>query len=40
MAVQDAGEGKPGRAATDHGDTMSHGDTLYSSKTMHRNETV
>ncbi|GAA3116146.1 hypothetical protein GCM10010449_42850 [Streptomyces rectiviolaceus] len=37
MTLQDAGEGKPGRAAPDHGDTMSHIDTLYFLITMHRN---
>jgi hypothetical protein len=40
MAVQDAGEGKAGRAAPDHSDTMSHGDTLYFPIAMHRNRMV
>jgi hypothetical protein len=40
MAVQDTGEGKAGRAAPDHGDTMSHTDTLYFPMAMQRNRTV
>ncbi len=40
MAVQDAGEGKAGRAAPDYGDAVSHVDTLYFPITMHRNSTV
>jgi hypothetical protein len=40
VAVQDAGEGKAGRAASDHGDTMSHVNTLYFYEAVARNSTM
>ena len=35
MPVQDVGEGKAARTASDHGDTVSHIDTAYSTKAMY-----
>ena len=40
VAVQDAGEGEAGGAASNHGDTMPHGDTLYFGNTVNRNSTM
>jgi hypothetical protein len=40
VAVQDAGEGEAGGAASDDSDAMPHADTLYLVNTLHRNSTM
>jgi hypothetical protein len=40
VAVQDAGEGKAGGAASNHGDAVSHIDTPYFAETVYCNSTM